>query len=161
MPGAAAVFRCPNPRSHLQLGRYATKLFADLGAEVIRIEPPGGLPDRIASASGDYEFAFFNTSKKSLVLDLGCEIGCRAFASLAGTAAVIMLEAGGPLAARLAWVRSLNARAVVTHVAPYGLGGPLDDVPANDLALQAAGGIAWLSGGRMRRRCGCRSTNPP
>ena len=56
------------------LGRYSTRLFADLGAEVIRIEPPGGLPDRVldsaAKPGGPEAFAFHNASKRSLVLDL-------------------------------------------------------------------------------------------
>ena len=129
-----------------KLGRYATKLFADLGAEVIRIEPQAGLPDRIASSGADYAFAFFNTSKKSIVLDLDSEAGRRAFVPLAESAAVIFLEAGGPLSGDLVWLRSLNPNAVITHIAPYGLCGPLEHVPATDLTLQAAGGIAWLSG---------------
>lgn len=129
-----------------KLGRYATKLFADLGAEVIRIEPPAGLPDRSESLGAEYAFAFFNTSKKSVVLDLDSDHGRRAFEALATSAAVIFLEAGGPLASEIAWIRSLNPNAVITHIAPYGLGGPLEHAPANDLTLQAAGGIAWLSG---------------
>jgi acetyl-CoA acetyltransferase len=79
------------------LGRYATRLFADLGAEVIRVEPPGALPDR----SGDpHAFAFLNASKRSVVLDTATEAGRGGFARLAAGAAVI------------------------AHVAPFDLGGP-------------------------------------
>jgi benzylsuccinate CoA-transferase BbsE subunit len=51
-----------------------------------------------------------------------------------------------PLADELAWVRRQNPQAVVTIVSPYGLGGPLEQAPTSDLVLQAAGGIAWMTG---------------
>ncbi len=133
-----------------RLGRYATQLFAVLGATLVGVEPRAGLPDRRDSPPGanigDYAFAFFNSGKKSVVLDLDSSAGRGSFAGLAESADVIVLEAGGPLAEDLAWVRSLNPNAVVTHISPYGLGGPLEHAPANDLTLQSAGGIAWLSG---------------
>jgi benzylsuccinate CoA-transferase BbsE subunit len=126
------------------LGRYATRLFADLGAEVIRVEPPEGLPDRATSSASAH--AFFNAGKKSHRLKLASPEGRDAFAGLVAGAQVVVLESGGPLAGELAWVCSLNPQAVVTYISPYGLDGPLADAPASDLTLQAAGGIAWLSG---------------
>lgn len=54
-------------------GEYAAKLLADLGAEVIKVERPGGAPTRLMGPFKHGEsapFAFFNTSKKSVVLDL-------------------------------------------------------------------------------------------
>ncbi len=137
------------------LGRYATRLFADLGAEVIRIEPPGGLADRAAArprdpraapGPADCAFAFFNASKRSVVLDTTTESGRRGFARLAAGAQAVMLERGGPLADEIGWVQGLNPAAVVTIVSPWGLGGPWESAPAGDLVLQAAGGIAWMSG---------------
>lgn len=133
------------------LGRYATRLFADLGAEVLRIEPPGGLPDRArdteAAPGGAEAFAFYNASKKSVVLDLAGNAGRAALADLARGAQVVVLERGGPLGAGdIAWLRGLNPTSVITYVSPYGLGGPLADAPASDLTLQAAGGIAWMTG---------------
>jgi benzylsuccinate CoA-transferase BbsE subunit len=133
------------------LARYATRLFADLGAEVIRIEPPGGLPDRARDTAGvpggAETFAFHNASKQSRVLDLTGNEGRSAFADLAREAQVVVLERGGPLGADdIAWLRDLNPGAIITHVSPYGLGGPLQDAPASDLTLQAAGGIAWMTG---------------
>jgi benzylsuccinate CoA-transferase BbsE subunit len=133
------------------LARYATRLFADLGAEVIRVEPPGGLPDRTrdtaAVPGGAEAFAFHNASKKSVVLDLSTNAGRAALADLAREAQVVVLEQGGPLgAADIAWLRSLNPISVITHVSAYGIGGPLEGAPASDLTLQAAGGIAWMTG---------------
>lgn len=133
------------------LGRYSTRLFADLGAEVIRIEPPGGLPDRVldsaAKPGGPEAFAFHNASKRSLVLDLSGNQGRAAMADLMREAQVVVIERDGPLGADdIGWLRGLNAASVITHISPYGLGGPWERAPASDLTLQAAGGIAWMSG---------------
>ena len=82
-------------------GAYAGRLFADLGAEVIRIEPPGGLPDRVAAERGEAgavaRFVFFNASKKSLVLDLDTKAGLDAFDRLAQGTMVVLVERGGPM----------------------------------------------------------------
>lgn len=131
-------------------GSYAGRLFADLGAEVIRIEPPGGLPDRIEAERGGTgalaRFMFFNASKKSLVLDLATQGGIDAFDELARGALAIFVERGGPMYDRIAHLRAVAPQAVVTAVSPFGMTGPLADAPASDLVIQAAGGIAWMSG---------------
>ncbi len=131
------------------LGRYAPRLFADLGAEVIRVEPPDGLPDRARAAirvEEAHRFAFLNAGKHSRVLDLSGNQGRTELAELARSAQIIFLERGAPLADEVGWLREINPAAVLTLVSPYGLDGPLSDAPASDLTLQAAGGIAWLSG---------------
>lgn len=131
-------------------GAYAGRLFADLGADVIRIEPPGGLPDRVAAERGEAgavaRFVFFNASKKSLVLDLDAKAGLDAFDQLAREALVILIERGGPMYGRIAHLRTTAPQAVITAVSPFGMTGPLADAPASDLVVQAAGGIAWMSG---------------
>ena len=133
------------------LGRYATRLFGDLGAEVVRVEPPEGLPDRRRAEqpgrnSPDYGFSFFNASKRSVVLDLAAAAGRETFAAMARDAHIVFLERGAPLADEIAWVRDQAPQAVVTIVSPYGLGGPWEGAAASDLVLQAAGGIAWMTG---------------
>lgn len=133
------------------LGRYATRLFADLGAEVLRLEPPGGLPDRRreegAGVAGQATFTFMNASKRSVVLDPGSNAGRARLAELARTAQVVVLERGGLLGREeIAFFRGISPHAVIVWVSPYGLDGPLADAPASDLTLQAAGGIAWMSG---------------
>src|ERR1700712_4344664 len=78
------------------LGRYVGRLFADLGALVTRIEPPGGLPDRKSAMSRDalarepavYEFEFLNAGKQSRVLDLQTDNGRAEFEALAKVAQV-------------------------------------------------------------------------
>jgi benzylsuccinate CoA-transferase BbsE subunit len=131
------------------LGSYAGRLFADLGAEVIRIEPPGGLPDRkrvVPGAPSEARFAFFNASKKSIEIDFASEAGRGRFKGLARSAQIIFLERGGPFYDRIGDVRATAPSTVITVVSPFGATGPLSDAPASDLILQAAGGIAWMSG---------------
>ena len=72
------VLEIPGP-----FGEYAGKLFADLGAEVLIVEPPTGAPGRsrppFLDDAPDPErslwFGYFNTSKRSVVLDLDSEVG--------------------------------------------------------------------------------------
>jgi benzylsuccinate CoA-transferase BbsE subunit len=136
------------------LGRYVGRLFADLGAAVTRIEPPNGLPDRQALGSEDqavrvpavYEFEYLNASKSSRAIDLQSDDGRASFAQLAKSAQVILLERGGPLYGELEWITSIAPCAVITSISPFGRTGPWADAPSTDLVLQAAGGIAWLSG---------------
>src|SRR5688572_14043618 len=82
-------------------GAYAGKLFAELGAEVVKIEPPPGdaLRDREGPADGENAaadsehgalFAYLNTSKRSLVLDLAIDDGRRELTRLAAAADVLI-----------------------------------------------------------------------
>jgi benzylsuccinate CoA-transferase BbsE subunit len=126
------------------LGSYAGRLFADLGAEVIRVEPPGGLPDRTRLTAG--AFAFLNASKQSIVLNLEGEAGFGRLLELAATADVVVLERDGPCWDRAEGLVAACPSLIVTCVSPFGRSGPLADAPASDLTLQAAGGIVWMSG---------------
>ncbi len=127
-------------------GLYAGKLFADLGATVIRVEPPSGMPDRQRGGANDPRFAFLNSGKKSVVLDFDSDAGRPALDALLRSAGIVLAERGGPLAGDTAAIHAVNPAAIVTVVSPYGMTGPLADAPASDLVLQAAGGIAWMSG---------------
>jgi benzylsuccinate CoA-transferase BbsE subunit len=137
------------------LGSYASRLFADLGAQVIRLEPPGGaldrqrieqLPEGSARQNAQAAFAFRNASKSSLVIDPNSTEGKQTATTHLQNAQLIFLERDGMFADALSWILSLNPTAVVVYVSPYGFTGPHADWKSNDLTLQAAGGITWLSG---------------
>lgn len=127
-------------------GVYAGRLFADLGAEVIRVEPPRGLPDRTAGGAFDAKFAFFNASKKSVVVDLDTPAGRADFDRLRAGAQMILVERDGPLFDEIADLQKAAPALVIAAISPFGMTGPLAEAPASDLVLQAAGGIAWMSG---------------
>jgi len=133
------------------LGRYVGRLFADLGADVIKCEPPEGALDRRAAdltISPEFaaEFEYFNASKRSEVFDLSSDQGQHAFMAQAQSAQVILLEKDGFAFSQFDALRAACPASVVAVVSPFGLEGPAADAKASDLVLQAAGGIAWLSG---------------
>lgn len=138
---------------------YATKLLADLGAEVVKVEAPGG---DAARRRGPYPggtpdpdcsglFLYLNTNKRGAALDLATPAGRDGLHALArGADLLVHNVAPRDLAARgldFATLAALNPRLVVTAITPYGLRGPKRDWEATDLTLWNAGGIAYLNGG--------------
>jgi len=137
---------------------YATKLLADLGAEVIKIETPagdaarrhgpfaGGVPH--PERSGLY--LYLNSNKRSIALDLQHPRGRVVLDRLAARADLLVhnlpprvMDACGLSYEALA---AHNPRLVLTSITPYGLSGPRRDWQASDLVLWNAGGIAYLNG---------------
>jgi len=136
---------------------YASRLLADLGAEVIRIEPPhrhaigraaphAVTEDGVASCA----HAFWNANKKAITLDLGCADGRRLFGELvAKSDVVIETFAPGTLSAwgiGYATMRDRNPGIILVSVTPYGQSGPCAKFRATDLTLLAAGGLLSLGG---------------
>jgi len=132
-------------------GAYSTKLFADAGADVIKIEgrsTPDPLREHAASYDDDADrvalFAHLNTSKQSLALDLGDSAGLGEFLELAARCDAIIedrppgeLEQLGVDPARLT---NDYPSLVFTSISPFGRTGPYRDYLANDLLVDAIGG---------------------
>lgn len=138
-----------------ELGSYSTRLFADLGAEVIRVEPPEGRADREAppaltgvdsTSFGGVPYAFFNLNKKSVTLDLKTPGGCAVFDDLVAASQVVVYEAGDKAEVELARIMAVPGARVVTAISYFGLTGPYSHFVGSDLVAQSLGGIAWLSG---------------
>ncbi len=133
-----------------ELSGYVTRLFADLGAEVILVEPPGGRPERQReplSGSVNYAdaaFAFLNAGKKSVVIDWRGGAGAEILADLVSSAQVVVVEADA--GALLPQIMRVPGPRVVTVVSHFGLDGPYAGYRSCDLVTQSLGGIAWLSG---------------
>ncbi|MCW2883457.1 MAG: hypothetical protein QOE54_2946 [Streptosporangiaceae bacterium] len=118
-------------------GPYATQLLAQLGADVIKVEPPGGEPMRMF---GNH-FELLNQHKRSLVLDLK-DSGDRARClRLAGDADVFVEGYRPGVADRLGVgheiVRELNPRVVYCSLSGYGAEGALAEVPGHDVNYRA------------------------
>jgi crotonobetainyl-CoA:carnitine CoA-transferase CaiB-like acyl-CoA transferase len=131
-------------------GPFCTQLLADLGADVIKIEPPEGDPVRAQGAVVDglsWYFAAFNRNKRSVVLDLRSEAGKAALARLISTAdAVVDNFRPGVMAAMgfdRARLERLRPGIVHTSVTGFGEHGPYADRPAFDFVAQAMSG--WMS----------------
>jgi crotonobetainyl-CoA:carnitine CoA-transferase CaiB-like acyl-CoA transferase len=122
---------------------YCGKLLADLGADVVKIEPPDGEPLRRRGESGRLRFAYTNGNKRSIVLDLDREADRERLRSLA-TSADLVIESHpvGFLAERgLGWpaLAARNPGLVLTSITGFGQTGPQRDFRSNDLVASALG----------------------
>ncbi|WP_082929956.1 CaiB/BaiF CoA-transferase family protein [Mycobacterium sp. 1164966.3] len=126
-------------------GPYATMLLADLGAEVIKIEPPGG---EISRSVGDSYFASLNRNKSSIRLDLNSDAGQRRLGELAAESHALLVNLKPSAIHRLGLtyetLRRWNERIVCVAITGFGLYG--GDDPAFDYVVQAAVGTAALTG---------------
>jgi crotonobetainyl-CoA:carnitine CoA-transferase CaiB-like acyl-CoA transferase len=131
--------------STVVMGPYATRLLADLGAEVLKVEPPEGDVMRRAGQGGAI-FAHLNRGKRSVALDLKAPEGQAEFRRLAAEADVLVHNMRPDAAARLGLrqgdLAALNPRLVVACAYGYGAGGPYAARPAYDDLIQAASGLA-------------------
>ncbi len=137
---------------------FAGKLMADMGADVITVEPPDGDPTRrFAPFAGDVPdperslwFWHYNTNKRGITLDLGTEHGRDVVRRLVAPADFFLEgEPPGRLAALdLDWpdLAPANPRLIMVSITPFGRSGPRADEQATDLTLLAGGGPAWSCG---------------
>lgn len=131
------------------MGAYATQIMADLGADVIKIEPPEGDNTRYISVgpkSGiSGVFANVNRGKRSVVLDLQSDAGKAALRRLIETADVFIHSMRGKAIAKLGFgydqVAAINPKIVYTNCYGYGRRGPDADQPAYDDTIQAECGM--------------------
>jgi CoA:oxalate CoA-transferase len=126
-------------------GPYATMLLADLGAEVVKIEPPGG---EISRKLGGSYFASLNRGKTSVFLDLASPGGQAALRDLVGSAHALLANLRPSAIRKLGLtyedLRAVNEKIVCVALTGYGLDG--DDAPAFDYVIQAETGVAAMTG---------------
>jgi crotonobetainyl-CoA:carnitine CoA-transferase CaiB-like acyl-CoA transferase len=135
------------------LGPYGTQILGDLGAEVIKVEPPEGdsmRPVAPLAPSGEVSaiFANFNRNKRSVALDLKTEAGKTALRKLIATADVfahnMRQEAMDKLGFTFNEVREVSPRIVYAAAVGFGRHGRYAGKPAYDDVIQAASGFAGL-----------------
>jgi crotonobetainyl-CoA:carnitine CoA-transferase CaiB-like acyl-CoA transferase len=134
------------------------KLLADLGAEVVKIEPPGG---DSARRYGPYPggrpnpevsglFLNLNTSKRSVVLDLEQPQACQRARDLLREADVLIegLRPGRIAELGFGWaaLHELNPGLILVSITSFGQDGPYRDFAAYDITTSAAGGISYSTG---------------
>lgn len=137
---------------------FATRVLAELGADVVHVEPPGGdrLRRRQPFLGGEegiersLHHLHFNAGKRSVVLDLEAEGGRDALRELARSYDVLVETATpGVMEGRgLGYeeLRAINPELVYVTVTPFGQDGPLRAVPGNDLTAVATSGLLYLNG---------------
>lgn len=134
-------------------GPFCTMILGDLGADIIKVEPPKGDPVRAQGTMTDGHsgyFAGFNRNKRSVVLDLYSDAGksvlCRMLAD-----ADVLVENFRPgtldkLGLTEAALKALNPRLIVASINGYGSTGPYVDRPAFDFIAQAMSGFMGVNG---------------
>ncbi|MEZ5931079.1 MAG: CaiB/BaiF CoA-transferase family protein [Alphaproteobacteria bacterium] len=135
-------------------GPAMTQMMADHGAEVIKVEPPGGEPNReIGLKQGGVSVYFASThrGKKSFCVNLKHEAGVEALLRLADTADVFVEAFRPGVAARLGigsdMVRARNRRIIYASLSAYGQTGPYAGRAAHDPAVQAMAGTLSVNEG--------------
>jgi formyl-CoA transferase len=142
--------------SQVMAGPFACMLLGDLGADVIKVEPPdGGDQTRRAMGfkmKGDDSFGFLNMNrnKRSITLDLKAEEDRAIFFRLAKTADVIVENYRPGVMKRLGIdyeaVRAVNPGIIYASISGFGQSGPWSQRPGFDLIAQAASGIMSITG---------------
>ena len=139
-------------------GAMSAKLFGDMGADVIKVEPPEGDAARRIGPFLDNKphpersllFWFYNTSKRGITLDLNQPAGQELLKQLAAKADVLVESAAPGTLARLGLgydeLKRLNPNLVLTSITPFGQTGPYADYRSSDLVAEALGGMIWTNG---------------
>ena len=144
---------------------YATRWLADLGADVIKVEPPGGDPSRLLPPfAGNVEdrersltFIHANTNKRSIVLDLAADADRESFARLLASANLLIeatplgyLEKFGFTDERFA---SDFSHLVVVSITPFGRTGLYRHYKGSDAIANATGGFLFGQGDNTKGQC--------
>jgi len=140
-------------------GPYSTKLLADYGAEVIKVEKPplgdysrraGPFPNDQPDLEGSGLFLFLNTSKKSITLNLESEGGAQIFRRLVEGADILLENFRPGMMASLGLdyesLAQLNPALIMTSISCFGQWGPYRDWDCSDIIAQAMGGLMGLTG---------------
>lgn len=158
LPGPAALADLRVIELQSEAGAFAGKLLADMGADVITVEPPGGAATRRIPPFLDDEphperslhFWHYNLNKRAVTLDWSTAPGHAALLRLLdGADALLEAEGPGALAAHGlddATIRADRPRLIHVALTALGADGPRADEQATDLTLLAGGGPAWSCG---------------
>lgn len=139
-------------------GFLCGKLLGDLGADVIKIEKPGGDPARnigpfykdVPDPEKSLYWWAFNTSKRGITLDFDLHEGQEIFKELVKTADFVIesFPVGymGKLGLGYSSLSQINPGIIVTSITPFGQSGPYKDYKASDLTIMAMAGVVYASG---------------
>jgi crotonobetainyl-CoA:carnitine CoA-transferase CaiB-like acyl-CoA transferase len=138
---------------------YCTKLMADMGADVVKVERPGHgdrsrtrgpFPADLPHPDKSGMFLYLNTNKRGVTIDIARAEGFEILEKLVAGADILVHNVN-PVemdAIGLSYARMLkaNPKLVMTSITPYGLTGPYRDYRAEDMSVWCAGGVNVLNG---------------
>jgi crotonobetainyl-CoA:carnitine CoA-transferase CaiB-like acyl-CoA transferase len=135
--------------THAVMGPTTGLLLADMGAEVIHIEPPEGDATRRLRGFGTGYFPFYSRNKKSLAVDLKSDAGKSIIYRLAQTADIVVENFGPGTMDRLGFgyepLSQQNERLIYCSLKGF-LSGPYEKRHAMDEVVQMMGGLAYMTG---------------
>lgn len=139
-------------------GQFCGRLLADLGADVIKVEKPGGDPSRncgpfyhnLPSPENSIPWLVYNLNKRGITLDIETTDGQAIFKRLTQTADFI-IESFPPgymdrLGLGYTELHQVNPRLIVTSITPFGQNGPYQDYKTSDIVNMAMGGLMYPTG---------------
>ncbi len=145
--------------THYIAGPYCTKLMADMGANVIKIERPNGgdgarrmgpFPGDEFDTEASGLFLYLNTNKKGITLNLKTEIGKKIFKDLIRDADILVENFQPRVMASLGLsyevLERINPKLVMTSITNFGQTGPYRDYRAVEINLAALGGSMYVTG---------------
>ena len=140
-------------------GPYCTKMLADMGAEVIKVEEPGSgnflrgqgpFPDDVPDPERSGEFLYLNTNKLGITLNIKTRRGRKILGELLSQADVFVESYPRQMMEELGLhyeaVKKLNPKLVMTSITPFGHTGPYRDFKAYDVSITAAGAMSYSTG---------------
>ncbi len=139
-------------------GYYCGKILADLGADVIKVEPPGGDPGRnigpfyhdIPDKGKSLYFFAYNTNKKSITLNIETNDGRDILKKLVKNAD-FAIESHNPgyldaIGLGYSTLKDINQRIIMVSITPFGQDGPYKNWKASDITITAMGGLSHITG---------------
>lgn len=137
---------------HAVAGPYAGRLLAEWGAEVVKIEPPGGATERVDSEQHHY---MCNRGKKSLCVDLKSDDGHEIILGLVDEYDIVLANYRPGTLEKLGLgyetLRDVNDELIFCSLSGFGDSGPYKDLPALDPIAQAMSGIMSMTGNPDRK----------
>jgi crotonobetainyl-CoA:carnitine CoA-transferase CaiB-like acyl-CoA transferase len=139
--------------SHMVMGPTCGLVLAQLGAEVIKVEPPAGDKTRTLGGMGVSFFPIFNRGKRSVSLDLATPAGREAMDRLLGTADVFIENFRDDTVAKVGLDPAMLSRKfpdLIIALHKGFLSGPYEHRPALDEVVQMMSGLAYMTGSREK-----------
>lgn len=136
---------------HIYQGPYCGLVLSYFGADVVKVEPPGGETLRGRSPENEpVEAQMMNANKRGIVIDLKSDEGKDVFTDLVEVADVIVENFSSGKMAELGLgyetLREINPEIVYAHGSGYGDNGPYQGYPAMDITIQAISGVVHTTG---------------